>query len=361
GKAEQYHRRALSIWEKIDPNSDNTAQGLLTVGRVAHDRGDLVDAEQYYRRALAIWERISPETILVAQCLGRLGQLASAQGQLAKAEEYHRRAVSIQQKQGPGSPDLAQGLSDVGDLLLAKGELSQALDYHQRALAIREKVIPGTAGHAASLAALAGIMRRQNQTDAAAQYYQQALDALENQATRLGGGNELRAGFRASHASYYKNYIDLLVGQKRFELAFQILERFRARTLLETLAMARADIRRGADPALLDQQRKLQQSLAAKNQRRTQLLGARDRDAQRMVLDKEIQDLRSQYQELEERIRTGSPVYAALMQPQPISAKETREELLDEDTVLLEYSLGEERSYVWVLTRDSLATHELPR
>jgi CHAT domain-containing protein len=204
-------------------------------------------------------------------------------------------------------------------------------------------------------------MRRTNQLDAAAQYYQQALDMLENQAARLGTGDDLRAGFRARHASYYKDYIDLLVGQRRFELAFEVVERFRSRTLLDTLAMARAEIRKGADPALLEKQRGLQQLFAAKTRRRIELLGAKGHDADLAVLDKEIQDLHSQYQEVEDRIRASGPSYSALIHPQLISAKETQTQLLDEDTVLLEYSLGEERSYVWALTRGSAATYELPK
>jgi CHAT domain-containing protein/Tfp pilus assembly protein PilF len=359
--AEEYYRRALAIWEKTDPDSNIFAQGLFTVAMVVHDQGHLQEAEKDYRHALAIWERIAPETLFVAQVLGRLGQLANDQKDLAKAEEYHRRAIAIEQKSAPRSTVLSQGLNDLGNILLARGDLPGAQECHQQALAIREKLVPGTASHAETLAALAGIMRRKGEADAAGQYYERALDALENQAARLGSSDQLRAGFRARHASYYKDYIDLLVGQKRLELAFHVLERFRARNLLETLAVARAEIRKGADPVLLQHQRALQLSLAAKEQRRIQLMGATDQEANLAVLDKEIRDLHSQFQEVEDRIRTSSPGYAALMHPQAISAKGTQEQLLDEDTVLLEYSLGEQRSYVWALTRTSLAIVELPK
>jgi CHAT domain-containing protein/Tfp pilus assembly protein PilF len=360
-KAEEYYRNALAIWQKTSPGGNTLAQGLFGVGMVLHERGDLAQAEGYYRRALAIWEETVPDTLYVAQVLGRLGEVARSQGDLARAEEYQRRAIAIEQKSAPGGLDLAHGLSDLGEIRLAQGELSEALQYQQQALAIREKLAPGTGSHATSLSAVAGIMCREGKPDAAAQYYQRALDAMENQAARLGSGDELRAGFRSRRAKYYKDYIDLLVEQKRFELAFQVLERFRARTLLETLAGARAEIRKGADPALLEQKRGLQQSLAAKTQRRIELLGAKNGGAELAVLDKEIQNLHSQYQEVEGRIRASSPGYAALMHPQPLSAKEAQEQLLDEDTVLLEYSLGEERSYVWVLTRGSLTTYELPK
>jgi CHAT domain-containing protein/Tfp pilus assembly protein PilF len=360
-KAEDYYRRFLAYWEKTDTQSEYFAQGLFTVGMVVHERGDLAQAEGYYRRALAVWEKTAPESVYVAEALESLGRLERDRGDLARAEEYQRRAIAIDRKRAPGGLDLALALSDLGDVLLAKGELPEALECHQQALAMREKLVPGSGEHADSLAAMAGIMRRQGKSDAAARYYQQVLDPLENQVAHLGGGDELRATFRARYASYYKDYIDLLVGQKQFDLAFQVMERFRARSLLETLAVARAEIRKGADPTLLRQQRDLQASLAAKTQRRAELLATKGHDAELEVLDKEIHNLHSHYQEVEDRIRVSSPSYAALLHPQPISAKDVQEQLLDEDTMLLEYSLGEERSYVWALTPTSVVAYELPK
>ncbi len=46
--------------------------------------------------------------------------------------------------------------------------------------------------------------------------------------------------------------------------ALQASERARARSLLEILTEARADIRQGVDPALLDRERTLQQRLNAR-------------------------------------------------------------------------------------------------
>ncbi|MFY9551561.1 MAG: CHAT domain-containing protein, partial [Thermoanaerobaculia bacterium] len=51
----------------------------------------------------------------------------------------------------------------------------------------------------------------------------------------------------------------------------------------------------------------------------------------------------------------------ALARPQPLTLKEIQGQLLDANTVLVEYALGEERSFVWAVTPTSLASHELPR
>lgn len=81
-------------------------------------------------------------------------------------------------------------------------------------------------------------MLRKGQTDGAAQLFEQALSALESQNIHLGGSQDVRSGFRARFDAYYRDYIDLLMRQNQPRRAFDVLERSRARSLLEMLAEA---------------------------------------------------------------------------------------------------------------------------
>jgi CHAT domain-containing protein len=105
----------------------------------------------------------------------------------------------------------------------------------------------------------------------------------------------------------------------------------------------------------------LQQQLNAKEQYRIKLLSGKHTEEQAAGAEKELRDLLTQYQEVQAQIRTTSPRYAELMQPQPLSLKEIQQQVLDEDTMLLEYALGEERSYLWAVTPTSIASFELPK
>jgi len=49
------------------------------------------------------------------------------------------------------------------------------------------------------------------------------------------------------------------------------------------------------------------------------------------------------------------------MQPRPLTLNQIQRQVLDQETVLLEYSLGEERSYLWVVTSASITSHELAK
>jgi hypothetical protein len=104
----------------------------------------------------------------------------------------------------------------------------------------------------------------------------------------------------------------------------------------------------------------LQQSLNDKAERQTRLLGSKH-TAEQAAAAKEIEAITTDYQQVCAQIRTRSPRYAALTQPQPLTLKEMQQQLLDADTLLLEYARGDQRSYLWAVTPDGMQSYELPK
>jgi hypothetical protein len=143
--------------------------------------------------------------------------------------------------------------------------------------------------------------------------------------------------------------------------ALQVAERARARSLLDTLEEANAEIRQGVDAALLQRERDAQRRLNFRAQSQMQLLSQRHSEAQATAVAEEIETLIKDLQQVETEIRQKSPHYAALTQPRPLTLKEIQTQVLDPDTLLLEYSLGEERSYLWVVTSSSITSRDLPK
>ncbi|HVF87434.1 MAG TPA: CHAT domain-containing protein, partial [Pyrinomonadaceae bacterium] len=142
-------------------------------------------------------------------------------------------------------------------------------------------------------------------------------------------------------------------------LALQTSERARARSLLEQLAETNADIRQGIDPLLRERERTLQQQMNAKSAARINAFNKRSNETLASGFDKEIAELTSRYRAVEAQIRSSSPRYGALTRPEPLAASEIQQ-LLDQDTVLLEFSLGEKRSWLWAVTPDRIISHPLP-
>src|SRR5262249_48905508 len=62
----------------------------------------------------------------------------------------------------------------------------------------------------------------------------------------------------------------------------------------------------------------------------------------------------------EAEIRRTSPRYAELKYPQPLGLPDIQR-MLDSETLLLEYFLGDERSYLWAVTPTTIESFELPK
>jgi len=179
---------------------------------------------------------------------------------------------------------------------------------------------------------------------------------------------QLRLTYFEGVQHYYDFYLELLMRLHRQHptegydgRALEVSERARARSLIETLKEANADIRQGVDAGLLEHERDIQRRLNAKAEAQMQLLSPQYSETQAAKLAEEIKRLIEDLQQVETEIKQRNPRYAALMQPRPLTLKEIQSQVLDPDTLLLEYSLGEERSYLWALTSNSSSSYELPK
>jgi CHAT domain-containing protein len=190
-----------------------------------------------------------------------------------------------------------------------------------------------------------------------------SLELVESVRTNV-GSLDLRASLIASVRDRHELEIDVLMRMHDREptrgydvQAFDASERARARAFLDGLAQARGGIREGVAPALLERERSIRGALNAKAQRLTQV--PKD-SAEAKSLTAEIDSLTSASQDVESQIRSESPRYAALTNPQPLTAREVQTRIVDRDSVLLQYFLGMNRSYVWAVTSDRIAAYTLP-
>jgi len=126
------------------------------------------------------------------------------------------------------------------------------------------------------------------------------------------------------------------------------------------LRESRTDIREGVSPELLGRERSLQGCLNAKAARLTLFLNQNAAQEEVAALKQDITELTAEYDALEAQIRAQSPRYASLTQPRVLGLAEIQKQVLDPATLLLEYSLGKERSYLWAVTPDSMEAYELP-
>jgi CHAT domain-containing protein/tetratricopeptide (TPR) repeat protein len=143
--------------------------------------------------------------------------------------------------------------------------------------------------------------------------------------------------------------------------SFKVTEEARARSLLDLLAETNSQVTEGIPPELL---KRKQNNLEAQQEIAEQLVGiSLSADSQKKKpsdLESDLDQLQTEFDTIENQIRTESPKYAALTAGQPLSLAEVQRKVLDDHTALLEYSLGNEQSYLWVITPASVALLKLP-
>jgi CHAT domain-containing protein len=399
-QALDYYGQALPLWRALS-HRFGQARALIDMGRVYAWQGETQSAVNLFEQALALKGIGSYEALALMSA----GELYLLQGQRQKALETIGRALELWRAAKDNNGEI-RSLNIIGDVHFRLGQYQRALESHQQALSLA-RASEYSPAEAAALSGLARVYQRSGELQKAAEYGAQALalwralSDRENEAQALidlarlelergrpGEARahteealslletqrvsvitqELRASYLAGAASHYEFYINLLMRLHRSEpsagydaAALAASERMRARTLLETLAEAQADIRRGLDPQLAERERRLRQEINAQAERQMRLLAGKSAAAEATALKREIESLTAQHREIEAQIRSRSPRYAALTQPQPLTAAEMQKQLLDEDTLLLEYALGEERSFLWAVTPASLASFELPK
>ena len=142
--------------------------------------------------------------------------------------------------------------------------------------------------------------------------------------------------------------------------ALQVSERGRARSLLDSLTEAQIDLRSGVDAQLVAEERRLQRKLNDQSAAQIRLLSRNHTPEQASALDAKVKETIDLLEETRAKIKRSNPGYAALTQPQLGSVDRIQRELLDDNTLLLEYALGEQRSYLFLVSSSSLETFTLP-
>jgi tetratricopeptide (TPR) repeat protein len=342
------------LWESITLNN---------MGLVFYELEDNQKALTYYDQALSL-KRAIGDREGEAATLNNIGRAQDALGDKTKALEYFSQAVGVAHNANSRHWE-ATVLGNTGWLYAAKGENQKALDYFNQALPLHRSLSDLRAEASISY----GIARAEKglgDLPAAMAQIEAALKIIESLRTKI-TSQQLRASYFSSVREYYDFYIDLLMQLDRLHpsegydaRAFAANERSKARSLLESLGEARAEIREGADQQLLERQRSLQQLLDGKTEHQMSVLADKHTEEQAAELKKDIEEILTEYGSVEDEIRAKSPRYAALTQPDLLTVTRVQKEVLDSDTVLLEYNLGEQRSYLWALTPTSFQSFELP-
>ena len=360
-KALEHRERALELTRLIgDRESESVC--LMHIGELHQFLGQYNQALSNLHQARNVAQAIKDRRI-EAQVLQSLGVVHQSLKASQTAMRYYQQAIALY-PQSYSPRWKAYAYNSIGEIHAQAGELHKAIANYQQALEYN-LAAEDRFGESQTRYHLARVYRDKGNWSEATVQAEKAVVLIESLRSKV-LSQDLRTSYFAAVNQIYALYINILVQQYRDRRqesvaaeALSISERARARSLLDLLNESRHNIKQGVDPTLLEQERLLLQTRNSKADRKQQLVGKPDKEAELAAVTKEVDDLSSQLDDVRSKIRETSPRYAALTQPQPLKAAEIQQ-LLDDDTMLLEYALSDERSYLWAVTNHSIDVYTLP-
>ncbi|MFZ1026586.1 MAG: CHAT domain-containing tetratricopeptide repeat protein, partial [Limnoraphis robusta] len=358
-QALDYYNQSLPLSRQVGDKAGEAAT-LNNIGGVYDALGDRQTALDFYNQSLPLSRQVGDKAGEAAT-LSNIGGVYNDLGDSQQALEFYNQSLPLSRQVGDKAGE-ANTLNNIGGVYNALGDSQQALDFYNQSLPLRRQV-GDKAGEAVTLFNFAFVKRSQGNLTEALIDMELAINIIEELRTKI-ISQDLRTSYFASVYSYYEFYIDLLMelhqqnpNQGYDAKALNASERGRARSLLDILAESGADIKKVVDPQLLAEEKSLLQRLNALDQTRQLNPGERDFEE----LKQEIEAVRRELRNLEVEIKRNSPQYANLKYPEPLTASEIQQKVLDDETVLLVYSLGTERSFLWLVSTTEVKSYQLPK
>ncbi len=362
-KALQYYSQALPLRRAVG-NRSGEATTLNNIGGVYKDLGEKQKALQYYNQALPILRGVGDRGG-EAITLNNIGRIYSDLEEKQKALQYYNKALPILRAVGNKNGQ-ASILNNIGAVYDALGEKQKALQSYNQALPLR-RAVGDRSGEATTLSNLSYLERNQGNLQASLKHIKTAIAIIEDLRTTY-TNQDLKTTYFSTVQGYYKFYIDLLMEQHKKDpskgydaLALHISERSRARGLIELLAQANAKISKNVDPKLIAEEQELRLKRQAQEKILAKLVNQPQppQDSIKQT-ETQIQNIINQQKALKAKIRAQNPERDKITNPEPLKLPQIQQQL-DKDSVLLQYSLGKERSYLWLVTPTSLTSYELPK
>lgn len=368
GNRRQAIRHYQAALRRIDVANRHRPWILTRLGDALLHHDNTEAALQYYREALS-WALKVGDRSFEALALNSIGQAEKRAQRPAVAVASYRRALALYREEGDSSAAVIV-MSNLAAAYEALGQPDQAQTLFEEALELATSVRADYTlleiHHG-----LARIERNRGRLELAKTHLQKALDILQEfrqRATRT----DMRSSFVAIRIDVLELMVSVLVDlaqrdpeKSHVEEALHLTERFRSQGFVDEL---RAPcFHNQLDPAAQAQLSDLSERINDLHQKQVR---SRQAPGASPIRDEEVEWLLERYWQVEanacravtpaERERTD--VVNFLTGPGIHEGEEDfwAQRLLDPETVLLEYFLGEERSYLWAVTNATVDLHILP-
>lgn len=356
------YSEALRIYEAIE-NRGFVALNKFLIGRVLYQKGEAERAFTFYRESFDLSHAVG-DRVVEAHALKGLATIYFSRGDIAHALTQFDTALKIYSQLG-NRRSRAYALNDIGHIYASSGDATKALASYAEALPLMRE-ISDRRGEALTLFNTAKAEFGRGNLQEVLSLLENSIAISESLRTKI-RNSQLRMTYFASVHQQYELYIQALMRlhaqqpDKGFAAAGLVAsERARARSLLDSLFEDKIEHKKSPSADLLRRKQELLRALDEKAEYQTRLLSGKHTNEEAEQVSQEIRTLTIEYQDARSKLAEQNPRIATLTQPGQIRAEDIQRIVKDNDTLLLEFALGDERSYLWSVSANEIASYELP-
>ena len=391
-EALDYLQKSLKMLESMGSEGDrrSMAYKLQNIGLLYRHQGRYEQAYAYASRSLKILEEIGDKSG-IANLQNNIGVILKSQGRYDESLEWFRKSNQGYQAL-QATPGIARTLNNIGDVYRLQGRYPESLVKLQESLKLREAngdragvtlslnnlgrlyQDQGNYAEALTIAKRSAEMAHQiygreelwdaqdrmgraltelGRYDEAKQSYLAAITTSELLRKEVAGGEQQQQSFLENKLSPWFGMVRLLVIQKKNAEALTFAEQSKARVLLDTLQGGRSSLRQLLSPTERQAEEERRLNLVNLNSQLTAEL-RRDKPEAKKVTDLKasVEKARLEYEDFETTLYAAHPELKVKRGESPVIKPDELSALLpDENTALLEYVVGSDESYLFVVTK----------
>lgn len=345
--------RAIEMYDKALPFFQNAGE-LIGQGNIYKAKGDIYfkigensKALEMYDKALPFFEK-TEDTIGQGNVYLAMGIMYFYAGDNSKSLEMYDKALLLFEK---AEDPVGQGnvYQSMGDIYFYTGDSSKAFDMYNKSLTFYLKA-GDIESESNALQRIAKVMVSLGKGDKALDLFEKAIAKLEKvriQTVFI----EMKRTFMEKVYKSYEETVIFMLENKYYDKGFKYAESMRARVFLDQMAEGLVKAEKGLKTDLKEERDRLVGKLSALS-RQMQETGNKE-EKKLKELKEEYRKVESEFEDLLIKIRLENPLYGSVNYPQPVSVRDLQKDVLKKGETLLSYFISEEKSYAFIITKNT--------
>ncbi len=357
-KAQQYLSSALELDKKVG-DIDSISKDMDNIGSVYLRRGidgqnthDLLQALGMFRSCLSLRGIEKTNSLIKITALNNIGIIQSELKDYPNARNNFSSAMKIVEK-GNYLNEKCQIINNIAASFVYENKIDDAIEYYSKAVEIgSEHSLENILME--SCLGLGQCYEIKGEYSSSISFYKRSIEAMENVWDRI-PSEFFKIGFARNKMHAYQRIIKMLVSlhsanprMTSLEEIFNFVERAKARAFLESIRETLEVGNRGITASFNERQREISKNISLLYRKMiSHNLPVESKQQTNIELEREEE----KYIRLDSEKKTEARNMRLKISKEICSISQIQNQIIDDQTVMLEYFIEEKESYLIIITR----------